>query len=211
MARDPGVTPADLRLYHDRIELAGRTLLELVEGTLEIGKLESGRDDIQLQRVDLPAFWDRLGREYAVLPRNQRVVLEWRPNVPAVVVLADPRKLAMIVRNLVGNALKFTDEGFVRAEALLDGDHVVLRVSDSGIGIDPQDQERIFEMFRQGDGSDSRRHAGTGLGLYIVRRFVQQLGGTVRLASAPGHGAVFEVRLPSAAVRQPDEMARAAG
>jgi signal transduction histidine kinase len=113
-----------------------------------------------------------------------------------VVLLADPRRLAMIVRNLVSNALKFTDEGFVRAEAFLDGNHLVLRVSDSGIGIQPGDQEKIFEMFCQGDGSDSRRHGGTGLGLYIVRGFAEQLGGTVELASTPGRGSVFTVRLP---------------
>jgi signal transduction histidine kinase len=108
----------------------------------------------------------------------------------------------MVVRNLVSNALKFTEQGFVRAEAVVDGTDLLLRVSDTGIGIDPQDHDRVFDMFCQADGSDSRRHGGTGLGLYIVRRFVQQLGGRVELASRPGRGSVFTVRVPGVRASQ---------
>jgi signal transduction histidine kinase len=129
--------------------------------------------------------------------------------VPDVFVIADHRKLAMVVRNLVGNALKFTDEGFVRAEMRLDGDEVVLlRVSDSGMGIAPEDQDRVFGMFCQADGSDSRRHGGTGLGLYIVRRFVEQFGGRIELESTLGRGSTFTVWLPRLAVAATEDAAR---
>ena len=79
---------------------------------------------------------------------------------------------------------------------MIERDRIVLRITDSGIGIRPEDHERIFEMFRQADGSDSRRFGGTGLGLYIVRRFVEQLGGTVSVESAPERGSIFVVTLP---------------
>ena len=133
----------------------------------------------------------------ARMPRNAGVELQWRPASEGTV-HTDTRKLTVMVRNLVGNACKFTERGWVRAEAVIDGDQLVLRVSDTGIGIRPEDQRIIFEMFRQADGSDSRRFGGTGLGLYIVRTYVLQLGGVITLDSAPGAGAAFVITLPRA-------------
>jgi PAS domain S-box-containing protein len=212
MARDPNADHAARELCHERIEMAGRTLLEMIESTLEVGKLEAGREHLELEPVALPVFWKKLGREYAVRPRTREVALEWSSTVPDVVLLTDARKLAMVLRNLVSNALKFTDSGFVRVEVLQEPDDLVLRVADTGIGIAAEDHEKIFEMFCQGDGSDSRRHGGTGLGLYIVRRVVHQLGGWVELESAVGEGSVFSVRLPyKGAARAGEERTAGAG
>jgi hypothetical protein len=91
----------------------------------------------------------------------------------------------VVVRNLVSDALKFTEEGEVAVRVTVEDDAVALSISDTGIGIDPDDRGVIFEMFRQADSSDSRRFGGVGLGLHIVRRFVDQLGGSVELASQP--------------------------
>ena len=101
-----------------------------------------------------------------------------------------------MVRNLVHNALKFTESGWVRAEMAVERATLVLRVRDTGIGIGPRDQQVVFEMFRQADGSDTRRYGGTGLGLHIVRRFAEQLGGSVNLDSTPNVGSCFTVTLP---------------
>jgi signal transduction histidine kinase len=178
------------------IAQAGHQLLELIENTLEIGRIEARRDEPRLTAVWLPHLWADIGRHCRTLPRRDTVRLVWEP-APSVRIETDARKLTVILRNLVGNACKFTSAGFVRAGAALVADHLVLRVSDTGIGIRPEDQAAIFEMFRQVDQSDTRAYGGTGLGLYIVRRFAEQLGGTVAVESAPGRGATFTVRLPT--------------
>jgi len=195
MARDPMVEPTDGRQFLGQIETAGRDLLELIESTLEIGKIDAGRDEVRLELVQMPELWAAIGQGCANMPRRPDVALEWSQAAPAVALVTDPRKLLVVVRNLVGNALKFTERGSVRSEVRLDADTVILRVADTGIGIRREDQDTIFDMFRQADGSDTRRFGGSGLGLYIVRRFVQQLGGTIELESAPGEGSVFTIAL----------------
>jgi len=210
MGRDAGASEG-LRLEClERIDGAGRDLLGLIESTLEIGRLETGPEDARCEPVALPALWATLGETCGRLPRAEGVALEWSAAVPDLTLHTDPRRLTVVVRNLIGNALKFTERGTVRAGIGLEPDAVVLCVSDTGIGIRPEDHEVIFEMFRQADGSDSRRYGGTGLGLYIVRRFVTQLGGTVSLASTPGHGSTFTVRLPTTATPTISHRRRAA-
>ena len=118
------------------------------------------------------------------------------PDVP--LLRSDHPKLKMVIRNLVHNALKFTDAGTVsvRAEVGADRETLVIVVADSGIGISSEGQGIIFDMFRQVDGSDRRRHDGVGLGLYIVRRLTSLLGGTIGVESEVGRGSRFEMRFP---------------
>jgi signal transduction histidine kinase len=203
MASDPLLPDAERAQSLQRIDRAGRELLELVESTLEIGRIDAGRDEVQRQPVALRGFWTALGASCARVPRQPGVALEWTADPPDVSLLTDPRKLAIVLRNLVGNACKFTTAGRVRVGVAAEGPDVVFAVEDTGIGIRPEDHEAVFEMFRQADGSDSRRFNGSGLGLYIVRRFVEQLGGRVTLDSAPGRGSTFRVHLPATAEASP--------
>jgi signal transduction histidine kinase len=196
MLEDESREGAQWRDLIGRIKVSGRDLLELIENTLEVGKIEAGREEARFERVPLRQLWSALARGCERLPRADGVALDWQDDVPDVVLVTDPRKLAVVVRNLVGNALKFTERGSVRVEPWVSADAMVIQVADTGVGIHPADQEAIFEMFRQVDGSDSRRFGGAGLGLYIVRRFVAQLGGRVTLQSSPGEGSVFTVTLP---------------
>jgi signal transduction histidine kinase len=208
MARDGGFDPSERMRCLDRIETAGRELLTLIESTLEVGRLEASRSPVRIETVRLAPFWSELGQGCATIPREAAVGLEWACPVPDVTIATDPHKLRVIVRNLVGNALKFTTRGHVHAALELEGECLVVSVADTGLGIRPEDQQVIFEMFRQGDGSDARRFGGTGLGLYIVRRFVEQLGATISVESMPGRGATFRVALP--VVPATDERARRA-
>jgi len=195
IGRDAAVSDVERGDCLAKIDAAGRDLLDLIESTLAIGKLEAGRDTPQVETVVLPEFWTALHAGCTRMPRHPAVVLEWSA-APARTLRTDPRKLTILLRNLVSNALKFTETGHVRVTVAAEGDRLAFRVADTGIGIRPEDRDAIFEIFRQGDGSDSRRFGGTGLGLYIVRRYVDQLGGAIDVASAPGGGSTFSVRLP---------------
>ena len=196
MAEDPAIREDDRRTGLTGIKTAGRDLLELIENTLEIGKIEAGRAEVRVESVSLPALWAHLGELCARIPRAPAVALRWNAAVPPILLETDPRKLTVVVRNLVGNAVKFTERGHVAVEASREGGWLLVRISDTGIGIRPEDQAAIFEMFRQADQSDTRRHGGSGLGLYIVQRFVEQLGGTIGVESTPGQGSTFTVGLP---------------
>ena len=200
MARDPAFGADEQREFFDRIQTAAHELLELVKSTLDIGKLETGRDEPELKPVSLHELWDALQRDCGCLPRAASVSLEWHAGAPTMIFATDPRKLAGAIRNVVGNALKFTERGRVTVSVERERDGLRFRVQDTGIGIREDDLEAIFEMFRQGDGSDSRAHGGAGLGLYIARRAVEQLGGRITVASQLGHGSVFTIVLPVSAV-----------
>jgi two-component system sensor histidine kinase BarA len=127
-------------------------------------------------------------------------VLRWNVAAEAGRVRTDASKLKIIVKNLVGNALKFTESGevSVRATYDIDGAHLHFLVTDTGSGIAAEDLAHIFDMFRQA--GNGQHLGGVGLGLYIVKRFVEQLGGEIHVASAPGSGSTFAVSIPAAAI-----------
>jgi signal transduction histidine kinase len=193
MLRDDDFPDRDRAL--DGIRRANAELLELVEATLDLNRLESGSDQPQLAPIALQELWNELSTELAAVPRATGVRLEWRP-VASVVLLSDRRKLKMILKNLVGNALKFTPRGRVDIDCRLDAAHCVVTVSDTGIGIPAEHLTSVFEPFRQVDGSDRRHYGGVGLGLHIVRRLCGQLGANVAVTSQPGRGSTFTIRLP---------------
>jgi signal transduction histidine kinase len=138
-----------------------------------------------------------LASSVAGLPRPASVALEWSvpPDLPGTIV-TDPAKVALILRNLLNNALKFTSQGTVAVRIGAAGDALAIEVSDTGIGISPEQLPVIFDMFRQLNSTTTRRSGGVGLGLYIVKRFVERLGGTIDVRSAVGKGSTFRVLLP---------------
>jgi signal transduction histidine kinase len=184
----------------------------MITATLDISRLEAGRLPVALAPLDLTALLADVKTGIPAYWHKPAVRVAWTAGeLPTIV--TDAAKVKTLVRNLVHNALKFTDRGHVevrigtRPAALGDEDPkralLELAVTDTGIGIAPQRQAVMFGMFRQGDASDSRRHGGVGLGLYIVQRLVQALEGTVRVESAEGVGSTFTITVPVRIVEAP--------
>jgi signal transduction histidine kinase len=190
----------------DRIRFYALQQLEMIQATLDVSRLEAGRLPLQEAPVDLRTFLSELRAGIPEYWQKASVSLQWSVADAMPAVILDTAKLTTIVRNLVQNALKFTDAGEVVVRARFDAanlespvdtpDQLVITVSDTGIGIPQEQLGVVFEMFRQADGSDSRRHGGVGLGLYIVSRLAQALGGSVRVDSKPGEGSIFTVTVP---------------
>jgi signal transduction histidine kinase len=183
--------------YLEDILSSGRHLLSLINDILDLSKIEAGRMELELATFDLPAALDNaltLVRERAA-SHGIDVELRLGGGIPALV--ADERKVKQILLNLLSNAVKFTPEGgrVTVAAQLLDGS-IEVSVSDTGVGIAAEDQEAIFEEFRQVGSDYARKREGTGLGLPLARRFVELHGGTIRVKSAPGEGSTFTITLP---------------
>src|SRR5881296_2674260 len=199
MLREGAVGPitGGQRELIDRLDARGRELLELIEATLHVGRLEAGRDMVEISAVPIGDLLKALHASTAGLPRAPGVAFEWEtPEDLAQRIMTDRAKVSLVVRNLVSNAFKFTSDGQVRVRLTVQNEALVIEVSDTGVGIGAEHLPIIFDMFRQVDGTTTRRHGGVGLGLYIVKQFVTRLGGTVEVTSTLGHGSRFRVVLP---------------
>jgi signal transduction histidine kinase len=184
---------------------AARSLSDLVDDLLDLAKVEAGKIVVRPAPFELSGLLGALrGMLRPLLATDAvRLVIEEPQGVPTLV--SDEGKVAQILRNLLSNALKFTERGEVRLRAVLDADGgVVIAVSDTGIGIAPEDQPRIFEEFGQLEHAMQRRVKGTGLGLSLSRRLAELLGGSLSVESVLGQGSTFTLALPLSIDAEPE-------
>jgi CheY-like chemotaxis protein len=183
----------------DVIRQSGDALLEILNDILDVTKIEAGRLEIERIPFSPSELMRRMETIYAHVAKERNLDFKARIDPSAERQrLGDPVRLEQIVRNLVSNAIKFTERGGVEALIRGEGETLVLEIADSGIGMTEEQRQKVFEPFTQADASITRRYGGTGLGLSIVRGLVKAFGGDIGLESAPGKGSRFTVRLPMA-------------
>jgi signal transduction histidine kinase len=185
-----------------RVHRAGTHLLGLINQVLDLSKIEAGKLELNPQTVQLaPLINDVISTAGQLAEQNKnRLVVDAQEDLGALTV--DPMRLRQILLNLLSNACKFTKAGEVKlaARRVTNGSNFVeFAVSDTGIGMTAEQQAKLFEEFTQADATTAQRFGGTGLGLAITRKLARMMGGDVTVASEPGKGSVFTVRLPSGA------------
>ena len=193
------------RHYVETIHSSGDTLLTLINDILDFSKIEAGKLEIQSVPIDLRDIVERTVEQLAERAQRKGLALstEYEPSVPSAV-LGDPIRIRQILTNLLSNAIKFTHAGDVGVQVTMESQESVgngvaairLAVTDTGSGISPEGQAKLFQSFSQVDGSSTRVHGGTGLGLSICKQLSKLMGGTIRIESTIGQGSTFWVVLP---------------
>jgi signal transduction histidine kinase len=196
MAEVDGPLSAEAREEMEQIRGSGKHLLDLINDILELSALESGQLRLTRARVDLRAVASDVVREAQGLVGARPVTVRLEGEEASVYALADARRIRQILTNLVGNAVKFTQEGEVVVAVVREGRLASMRVRDTGPGIGAPERAVIFQEYKQTKAERARRR-GTGLGLAITRRLVMMHGGTIQLESEVGRGSTFHVLLPA--------------
>jgi signal transduction histidine kinase len=194
---DGDLTPEQERQVR-YIEAAAADLSELVNDLLDLAKIEAGRVEVQVAPVVVDNLFRALKGMLRPLVDDARVDLVFEPGDVGAPFDSDEGKISQVLRNFISNALKFTEQGAVTVSACHDpgADTVTFAVADTGIGINPENLQLIFEEFSQIEHPLQRRSKGTGLGLPLCRKLAELLGGRVDVASQPGVGSTFSLVLP---------------
>ena len=194
----------------ERILKNGKHLLVLINDVLDLAKIEAGRMDVNSTQVDLQELISSVVEETQSIAIEQKLTLRYSIEEGLGTLETDQMKLRQVLLNLISNALKFTAQGEVIVSATRATpsssreEQIAIAVKDSGIGIAPEHQERIFEAFFQADNGNTRKFGGTGLGLSIVRQLTTLLGGALEMTSSPGQGSTFTIILPTRVEARPD-------
>ena len=185
------------RKYISDIKVSSEALLIIINDILDLSKLESGKMALAPVNFDFQQLLDNVGSMavYLAGKKNLRFQLSVEDKVPDYL-YGDDVRLQQVLLNIIGNGIKFTSEGMVSLAVSADEKHIHFRIADTGIGIRPEDQEYLFEPFRQLDSSKTRNIRGTGLGLSISKSLIEFMGGSIRLESEYGQGSTFIITIP---------------
>jgi signal transduction histidine kinase len=191
-----GELPEKVRDVHGRIDKSGRHLLGLINDVLDFSKIEAGQLVLAINPYSIKDVIQAVVAGTQSLASEKNLAL--KTTVPADLPAGsgDERRITQVLLNLVGNAIKFTDSGEVRIDVAVENGDLVVSVSDTGPGIPEMDRNKIFDEFRQAEGSITQKKGGTGLGLAIAKRIVELHGGKIWVESEVGKGSKFTFTLP---------------
>lgn len=214
LMRDTRLEPEQQSLLDD-LQNSGEMLLNIINDILDLSKIESGNIEVHNRDFETEELCEHLNSMFQNMAQKKGLdfSVQMSDKMP-IFLCSDDLRIRQVITNLVGNALKFTEKGFVRVlfdSKCIEGQDeilLVMQVEDSGIGIDQDRLDEIFSPFMQVESGDSRRFEGTGLGLAIVRRLVERMGGSVEVSSKPGEGSIFRVQLPVKTASQTVERKR---
>lgn len=189
--------PAEEYSYIDVISRNGKHLLSIINEILDISRIESGKEEILEEVFDVQSVCNDIVQLIKPQADENGIELTMTAGKDTIYAKSDETKFKHILQNLISNAVKFTQKGYVEVMILQNLDDLIVSVKDTGIGIDEKDAEFIFEEFRQADGSNSRKYGGTGLGLAIARKYARMLGGDIDMESELNKGSKFTLKLYS--------------
>ena len=197
-----GAMPEKVTAVLDRVQANGRHLLGLINDVLDLSKIEAGQLQLGIGEYSMRDVVHTVVAATEPLAASKKlpIKIDLAERLPAA--RGDERRISQVLLNLLGNAIKFTEEGEIRIAAAVNADHFVVSVSDTGPGIPVPEQEKIFEEFHQVDSSNTKVKGGTGLGLAISRRIIELHGGQITVDSDLGRGSTFTIKLPVEAVQQ---------
>jgi signal transduction histidine kinase len=193
--------------YSENIITAGKSLLNMINDLLDLAKTEAGRMRLHIDKFKIIQLLNELVASFSVMTKNKKIKVKLTVEDDIPELSTDSGKIRQILYNFVSNSVKFTPErGRIEIHAsMLDEKMLRIAVTDTGCGISKQDQERIFEKFRQADGSITRDSAGTGLGLALSKELANLLAGSVGLESTLNQGSTFWLDIPITISPEPDE------
>jgi PAS domain S-box-containing protein len=188
--------PQEEYSYLEVIERNGKHLLELINDILDISRIEAGREEMEITSFNVNNIITDVVSMIFPQAKHKNIDLLNSATEDGISVISDSGKCRHILQNLIGNAVKFTEKGKVEVTAIKIDNNIVIKVTDTGIGIAENHIGHIFDEFRQADGSTSRRFGGSGLGLAIAKKYANLLGGNISVKSTPGEGSEFTLTLP---------------